>query len=132
MIQHFGAQKHFLCGTAALLLSLALFTVANSLAGQSQAPEDPRPYRLRHYDEDWSGLRDASHSASALEAIKYVALGEDGYSYVSFGGEFRKTYERFHEETIVLPMQSKKASSRSGLALLLLIVYNGLVRLVRI
>ena len=97
-------QIHSLCRTLALIL-LCLIGVCNTVAGQTQACGDLSTYQLPHYEEDWSGIRDASHSATSLDAIKYVAFGENRASYVSFGGEIRETYERFHNPNFGLQPQ---------------------------
>jgi Alginate export len=100
----FRAQIDFCCRTFALILFF-LLGVCNTVAGQTLACGDSPTYRLPHYDEDWSAVRSASHNANALDAIKYVALGEDGESYVSIGGEIRETYERFHNPNFGLQPQ---------------------------
>ena len=50
-------------------------------------------------------LNKPSHSADPINAIKYVALGEGEDPYLSFGGEIRETYERFHNTDFALQPQ---------------------------
>ena len=86
------------------LLFVLLYPRWNAV-GQTQAPEDPCSYRLPHYEEDWSCVRSPFHSADSLDTIKYLALGEDEDSYVSFGGEIREAYERYHNPNFGLQPQ---------------------------
>jgi hypothetical protein len=89
-------------------LPLILFLqlgMCNTLAGQAQISEDSPIYRLPHYDEDWSGIHNSPHNTNFLDDIKDIALGEGGDSYVSFGGEIRETYERFHNPNFGLQPQ---------------------------
>jgi hypothetical protein len=87
------------------LILLCLIGVCNTVAGQTQPCGDLPTYYLPHYEEDWSDVRDPSHSATWLDAMKYVVPGENGASYVSFGGEIRETYERFHNPDFGLQPQ---------------------------
>lgn len=77
-----------------ILLSFPLSVCPIAAAQNDSAAVDSCRYSLPHYDEDWTCVRSAAHQADAVDVIKYLAAGE-GY-YVSFGGEIRETYERFH------------------------------------
>jgi hypothetical protein len=79
--------------------------VSNTVAGQTQACGDLPAFRLPHYEEDWSAIRNALRRANSVDAIKYVAFGENEGSYASFGGEIRETYERFHNPNFGLQRQ---------------------------
>jgi hypothetical protein len=63
---------------------------------QSAEPAERPTYRLPRFDEDWSFLRDAQRRSDWLDSIKFVPLGRNTKAYLSFGGELRETYERFH------------------------------------
>jgi hypothetical protein len=95
ILRELAVQRRHSGKGAMRILLLAWFFVLSLLGGQSRAQVVPHVYRLPHYEEDWSSLRDSSQSTYWLDPIKYVSLGEDGDSYASFGGEIRETYERF-------------------------------------
>ena len=100
------AQRQFFNGRVGRMLLCALFFACNTLAGQTKAQSDPCSYVLPHYEEDWSCVLSPSHSSDSLDPIKYVALGASENSYISFGGEIRETYERFHNPNFGLQPQS--------------------------
>jgi hypothetical protein len=72
-----------------------------------QAPETPaRPlYPLPRYNEDWSYLSDASRRNDFWDPLKYVPLSSGENVFLSFGGEIRETYERFHNTNFGLSPQ---------------------------
>jgi hypothetical protein len=92
-------------GGAFALIVFFLLSISNAVGARTQDCEVSPTYRLPHYDEDWSAIRSGSHSADILDAIKYVALGDEEGSYVSLGGEIRETYERFHNPNFGLQPQ---------------------------
>lgn len=67
-----------------------------------QAPETPaRPlYPLPRYNEDWSYLSDTSKRDDFWDPLKYVPFSSREDAYLSFGGEIRETYERFHNTNL--------------------------------
>jgi hypothetical protein len=76
--------------------AFTLTVVWASPARAQSAPADPnaRPaYQQYRYDEDWSGLKDASRHQDEWDAIKYVPLKRDDW-YLSVGGEARWRYEQ--------------------------------------
>ncbi|HXW16431.1 MAG TPA: alginate export family protein [Terriglobia bacterium] len=86
-------------------LLLVLLCPRWNAVGQTQTPADPCPYRLPHYEEDWTCVHSAAHKAEFLDAIKDVRLGKGGDSNLSFGGEIREAYERFHNPNFGLQPQ---------------------------
>ncbi len=67
------------------------------MSGQEKPASLSRPmYPLLRYDEDWSFLSDASKHNDFWDPIKFVPFTQDDSVFVSFGGELRETYERFH------------------------------------
>src|SRR5215510_3735560 len=105
-------------GTIAVTLGLVLNSIAFAQSGAAQAPQAPstapltdrtpsatwsegRPAYLQlRYNEDWSFLRDESKRSDALDRIKYIPLGREGW-YATLGGELRLYHENFRNETWV-------------------------------
>lgn len=82
------------------------FLCTLSFGQQSPSPDPIRPaYRLPTFDEDWSALRDNDTHNDFWDAIKFIPVSNDGSSYLSFGGEIRETYERFHNTNFGLSPQ---------------------------
>ena len=56
----------------------------------------PAPVGRARWGEDWSVLRDSPlpHEDPSL-AIKFIPLNKSGTNYLSLGGEFRFTYEKY-------------------------------------
>jgi Alginate export len=92
----FGVQGKFSSASAIPMLLFGLLFASKLAAAPRQAQDDPCSYRLSHYEEDWSCIRNASHRRDVLDPLKHVSWGENTESYASFGGEIRETYERFH------------------------------------
>lgn len=79
-------------------MTLRLVGVAIAIAGATtaqQSPPQPPPFRVLRYDEDYRYLADPARRVDALDRLKYVPLGDDPDSFVSFGGEARTRYEYF-------------------------------------
>lgn len=75
------------------ILSCGTYVIAQSVASSTAQQERP-VYNIVPYEEDWSYLHDRSQRSDWLDGIKYIHFGQNGQSFVSFGGEFRGTYER--------------------------------------
>jgi hypothetical protein len=102
-------------GAIAVFLGLALNGAAFAQSGDTQTSQAPsaapltdrtpgatesagRPAYLQlRYNEDWSFLRGESERRDALDRIKYIPLGREGW-YVTVGGEARLYYENFRDE----------------------------------
>jgi Alginate export len=72
-----------------------------------QVPEAPaRPlYPLPRYNEDWGFLSDSSKRNDFWDPLKYVPFSSNEEIYLSFGGEMRGTYDRFHNTNFDLSPQ---------------------------
>ena len=78
-------------------LALAVAPVpAPALAGATEATPPPAYQKVR-YDEDYSYLKDPSRRTDFWDPIKYIPLNSAGDAYLSFGGEGRWRYERYHD-----------------------------------
>jgi hypothetical protein len=66
-----------------------------SAAEQDRCPP-PGAYKYLRYDEDYQYLGNVACRSDALDQVKYVPLGSDEGSFVSFGGEIRQTMEYFN------------------------------------
>jgi hypothetical protein len=67
------------------------------MIGQEKPAALPRSlYPLPRYEEDWSFLADSAKQNDFWDPIKFVPLTEARNVFLSFGGEIRETYERFH------------------------------------
>ena len=63
-------------------------------AQKVDAPQTP-PLTLVRYDEDWSRFCDPALKLPGIDALKCIPLGRDrGQAYISFGGEFRGSWDR--------------------------------------
>lgn len=89
------------CRLALLCCGLAILNVLSSgtcICAQTVTPrtaQEQRPvYNIVPYEEDWSFLHDRSQRSDWLDGIKYIPFGHNEKTFVSFGGEFRGTYER--------------------------------------
>jgi hypothetical protein len=89
--------------------ALALFVFGIDIpktVAQVQPTSVMRPlYILPRYDEDWSFLADASKRDDVWDPVKFIPLSGDGRTFLSFGGELRETYERFHNTDFGLSPQ---------------------------
>ena len=56
----------------------------------------PPPYTVVRWNEDYGYLRDAARRTDLFDPIKYVPIGDDPDTYVSFGGQARYRYELFN------------------------------------
>ena len=77
---------------AAALLSAA---TANALAAQVNVPPPKRPAIdwLYPWKEDWSALADPALRTDAFDPLKYIPIGSDPKSYLSFGATIRQRFE---------------------------------------
>jgi len=74
----------------------ALTARAQPLDASPDAGEPPDYQKLR-YDEDYAYLADASRRSDFWDPLKYIPLSDSGDVYLSFGGEGRWRYERYHD-----------------------------------
>lgn len=88
----------------AIWLLMICLPVAPSAAQVGQSANPP-VYRLPSFDEDWSSLRGAANHQDFWDPLKFIAFSNDGKTYLSFGGEIRETYERFHNTNFGLSPQ---------------------------
>jgi hypothetical protein len=80
-----------------VLVLLVVIAGSNRMIGQEKPASLPRPsYRLPRYEEDWRFLFDPAKRDDFWDPIKFIPLSEDRNVFLSFGGEIRETYERFH------------------------------------
>lgn len=86
-----------------VLWAWAAFPVC--VAAQAPVQIDRPAYRLPRYEEDWSRLRSSEQDRDWLDPIKFVPMGGGPNAYLSFGGEARETYERFHNPNFGLQPQ---------------------------
>lgn len=99
-----AARYAFLSVTGFLAIC---FLHGSSLGQQGPSPAPNRPvYRSPTFDEDWSALRDAAAHDDFWDAVKFIPVSVDASSYLSFGGEIRETYERFHNTNFGLSVQA--------------------------
>jgi hypothetical protein len=56
-------------------------------------------FSLERWDEDYSYLKDQTSRSVFLDPIKYIPLGSDGSSYLSFGGQARYRFDYFNNRT---------------------------------
>jgi hypothetical protein len=78
---------------------------------QLASPLGKRKSGLR-YNDDFAYLRDHSCHNDFWDPIKYIPLDRGGDWYLSFGGEIRERYERFHN-----PLWGGQPQSPNGYAL---------------
>ena len=80
--------------------------VAVHVRAQERPIASTRPlYPLPTYSEDWSYLSDPAKSNDLWDSLKFIPLSDSKASYLSFGGEVRETYERFHNTNFGLSPQ---------------------------
>jgi hypothetical protein len=72
----------------ALMLSMYVPTVALA----QEAVQGYKPFR---YDEDYRYLRDPTLRSDFWDPLKYIPLGGDPNTYLSFGGELRERFESY-------------------------------------
>lgn len=96
---------------ARLLITLAFFSTMrlSAFAQASLLPpveqpacetqvQNPPPYKILRYDEDYSYLKDSNRRSDLWDPIKYMPLcGREDW-YLSIGGEARLRYEFYHNE----------------------------------
>ena len=88
------------------VLALAVGIVAVPVRGQEKPVSLTHPlYPLPRYEEDWSFLSDASKSNDLWDSLKFIPFSDDKALFLSFGGEMRETYERFHNTNFGLSPQ---------------------------
>jgi hypothetical protein len=71
-----------------LMLSMYVPTVA-------LAQETVQGYKPFRYDEDYRYLRDPTLRTDFWDPLKYIPLGGDSNTYLSFGGELRERFESY-------------------------------------
>lgn len=78
-----------------LAVLLSLIASASALAAGFQRPA----FQVLRQNEDWSVLaaKPADAPADPFDGMKYVALGEDGKVWMSFGGQLRARAEAWHD-----------------------------------
>jgi hypothetical protein len=90
-----------------VILAAAIFSVPGN--GQEKPASLVHPlYPLPRYEEDWRFLTDPAQSAKSKDlwdSLKFIPLSDDKTSFLSFGGEIRETYERFHNTNFGLSAQ---------------------------
>src|SRR6266481_711650 len=79
-----------------MITGMACVGASNACAESSTTAQNPPPFKLLPYDENYSYLRDPLQRTDFLDPIKYIALGAGSNSYLTLGGEIRERYEYFH------------------------------------
>src|SRR5689334_17002089 len=95
-------QSVVICAAAFLVLS------ATHSRAASACPSEPR-YSLTRYDDDFSYLRDSACHNDFWDSLKYIPFNSQRDWYLSFGGEIRERYERFHN-----PLWGQQPQSPGG------------------
>ena len=67
---------------------------------------EPAPFQIARYDEDYAPGDLKGRFDSPPEPYKYLPLSEDGATYVSFGGEYRERYDVFDAAAFGIGRQS--------------------------
>jgi hypothetical protein len=80
----------FTLGVGAVAVALGVLVAPRAVVAQE--PERPG-YRKLRYEEDWSFLRDPGRRTDRLDVPKYIPLTDDGWAWLSLGGEVRERYE---------------------------------------
>lgn len=77
------------------LTAMGVLAVAPVAAASAKLPASasPPPFRSDRTSEDYSYLRDAGRRVTWSDGFKFIALDEDGRSYLSLGGELRERVE---------------------------------------
>ncbi len=84
------ASKYGWLPITALALLMAIIASPDAVA-QSEAPV----YKPSRYDEDYSYLHDPARQTDFWDPLKYIPLGSDPNTYLSFGGELRERFDHF-------------------------------------
>jgi len=74
----------------------------------SACPSEPK-YSLTRYDDDFSFLRDPGCHNNFWDPLKFIPFNSQADWYLSFGGEIRERYERFHN-----PLWGQQPQSPGG------------------
>lgn len=91
----------------AALVAMVLLSVTGTQAAFS-CPSGLH-YSDTRSDDDFTYLRDPSCRNDFWDPVKYISLNAQGDWYVSFGGEIRERYERFHN-----PLWGQQPQSPGG------------------
>jgi len=90
------------------VLCMAAGSAAGQASRQAEAPAPPTsprpgtgggpppPYTPVRWNEDYSYLHDPAKRTDFLDRLKYIPLGDDPQTYLSFGGSARYRYELFN------------------------------------
>ncbi len=81
-----------MCNPLSLRSALALALLATPHLAQGDRPG----YSFLRWNEDWSVLHDATGDEHLFDPLKYVALSDDGETWISFGGDLRFRAEDWH------------------------------------
>src|SRR5207253_2335767 len=70
---------------------------ANAMHAHAQGSPvaEPPNYQSLRYNEDYRYLRDPARRTEFWDQLKYISLGADPNSYLSFGGELRERVEDY-------------------------------------
>ena len=107
-------------GFAAWVVVAFVVLSATGSGSASYCPSEPR-YSLTRYDDDFSYLHDPACHNDFWEPLKYIPFDAQGDWYLSFGGEIRERYERFHN-----PLWGEQPQSPGGFLLQRYLVFGDL------
>jgi Alginate export len=79
--------------TILLIVGLASMEAVAQPAAPSSS--EPTSYKLMRYEEDYRYLRDPARRTDFWDPIKYIPIGSDPGTYLSFGGELRERFEYY-------------------------------------
>lgn len=79
----------------AIRLSAPWLTLSLLLPTMAHAQDPPPAYKSARYDEDYRYLRDPQRRSDPWDPIKYIPLGDNPATYLSFGGELRERAEYY-------------------------------------
>jgi hypothetical protein len=105
--------------TACVVVAFLVLSATGSGAASS-CPSEPR-YSLTRYDDDFNYLHDPACHNDFWDPLKYIPFDAQGDWYLSFGGEIRERYERFHN-----PLWGQQPQSPGGFLLQRYLVFGDL------
>ncbi len=82
-------NKYGVSFTSILAINIAAF--ASMTVANDRPPLSPNP----RYEENYQFLADPSKRTDFYDSIKYIPLGNDPTTYLSFGGEIRERFDGF-------------------------------------
>lgn len=71
------------------------WTMAGGISLAASPETDSSLYKNLRYDDDFSYLRDPAKRKDFWDGAKYIRLGDDPETYVTFGGELRERFESY-------------------------------------